>query len=295
LEFRKSPESLAVLVVGSDTLIEALPARPIQLAHACGALGFDLVVPLSWGDELVAESALRALAGRHPSPAVMCACPLVRERLVQVGADLASSLISLTPPPVAVARHLRTIVGNQMGSLSFVGKCPGASETHFDVIYRPQDFLAEILDRGIRLDLLPETFEDRFPADRRRHVSLPGGCPAPEALWQRCNEMTLLELEGSDIAIDLAQHLMSPHPVLLDIAPALGCHCSGVTDSSRGASARVAVMSLEPPRSRTPTVTEAFIPDLTEAVVGPTAGSTTGIPRRPPMAVTPPGVIRSRR
>src|SRR5688572_9953136 len=70
MEFRKSPETLAVLVVGTDTLIEALPARPIQLAHACGALGFDLVVPLSWGDELVAEAALRALEPRDHTPAV---------------------------------------------------------------------------------------------------------------------------------------------------------------------------------------------------------------------------------
>jgi hypothetical protein len=182
-----------------------------------------------------------------------------------------------------------------MGSLSFVGRCPGATEAVFDVTYEPQEFLAEIRNRDIRLELLPETFLDQLPADRRRHVSLPGGCPAPEALWQRCDEMTLLELDGGDIAIDLAQHLLSPHPVLLDLAPALGCHCSGVTASNAGTSARVAVMSLEPPRSATPTVTEAFIPDLTEAVAGLDRGSPAGIPGRPPLAVTPPGAIRTNR
>ena len=77
-----SPDGLAIVVIGTDTLIEALPARPIQLAHACGALGFDLAIPLSWGDELVAEAALRALEAR-PGPAVLCTCPLVRRRLLR--------------------------------------------------------------------------------------------------------------------------------------------------------------------------------------------------------------------
>jgi len=42
-----TPEGLAIVVIGTDTLIEALPARPVQLAHACDALGFDLAIPLS--------------------------------------------------------------------------------------------------------------------------------------------------------------------------------------------------------------------------------------------------------
>src|SRR3972149_2302342 len=64
-------DRLTILVVGNDTVIEALPARPIQLAHACGRAGFDLVVPLSWGDQLVAEAARAAAACRQgvgPSP-----------------------------------------------------------------------------------------------------------------------------------------------------------------------------------------------------------------------------------
>ena len=127
LEFRKSPEQLAVLVVGTDTIIEALPARPIQLAHACGELGFDLVIPLSWGDELVAESAVRILESGSPKQAILCSCPLVRQRLLQSGADLADVMVSLAPSPAAVARHLRDSMGKRLGSLTYAGRCPGAS------------------------------------------------------------------------------------------------------------------------------------------------------------------------
>src|SRR4029450_14080932 len=44
----RSPDGLAIRIFGTDTLIEALPARPIQLANACSELGFDLAIPLSW-------------------------------------------------------------------------------------------------------------------------------------------------------------------------------------------------------------------------------------------------------
>lgn len=299
-ERRTPPESLAVLVVGTDTLIEALPARPIQLAHACGALGFDLVIPLSWGDELVAEAALRSLESRSPGPAVLCSCPLVRQRLLQYGADLEGALVSLAPSPAAVARHLRATVGDRLGSLSFVGRCPGATKPDYDVAYDPPALFSILKDRGILVEKQPVTYLDRLPPDRRRFVSLPGGCPAPEHLWQRCNEMNLVEVESSDLAIELAQHLVSPHPVLVDVAATLGCHCCGVTPSTADFSVRVAVASLEPPRSITPIVTDAVIPELAVAVRDHAKSfrngsyDVLGAPQRPPMAVTPPGALRVR-
>ena len=300
-ELRKSPETLAVLVVGTDTLIEALPARPIQLAHACGELGFDLVVPLSWGDELVAEAALRDLEGDPPSQAVLCSCPLVRRRLLQTGSDLAAAMVSLVSPPVAVGRHLRASIGDRLGSLTVVGKCPGATTPEFDVTYDPVGFLQILRDRGIKLETQPDTFVDRLPPDRRRYVSLPGGCPSPEMLWQRCHEMALAEVDGPDLALEIAQMLFQAQPTLVDLAAAVGCHCCGVTAENTGVSVRVAVTSLEPPRSSTPVITEAILPDLslavgqngTDDVTGP--GLPLGPSARPPMAVTPPSALAARR
>ena len=297
-EFRKSPELLAVLVVGTDTLIEALPARPIQLAHACGELGFDLVVPLSWGDELVAEAALGDLETEPPSQAVFCSCPLVRRRLLQAGADLAAAMVSLVSPPVAVARHLRASLGSRIGSLTFVGRCPGATTPDFDVTYDPADFLQILRDRGIKPESLPDTFVDRLPPDRRRHVSLPGGCPSPDMLWQRCHEMSLAEVDGPDLALEIAQHLFQSQPTLVDLAAGVGCHCCGVTSDNTGSSARVAVMSLEPPRSATPVITEAVLPDLALAVDVErerVPHVTLSPSLRPPMAVTPLSALAARR
>ena len=301
MEFRKSPETLAVLVVGTDTLIEALPARPIQLAHACGALGFDLVVPLSWGDELVAEAALRALEPRDHAPAILCSCPLVRQRLLQVGGDLASAMVSLAPSPVAVARYLRSSLTDRLGSLSFVGRCPGAVPPEYDVSYDPPTLLGILRDRGIEIRHQPDVYLDRLPPDRRRFVSLPGGCPTPELLWQRCNERTLVEIEGPELALDIAQHLVAPQSTLVDVATSVGCYCAGVTSPATDIAVRVAVASLEPPRSTTPVMTEAVIPELEVAAVASAKLSdesgydvTTG-GRRPPMAITPATALRNRK
>lgn len=300
-DFRKSPELLAVIVVGTDTLIEALPASPIQLAHACGELGYDLVVPLSWGDELVAEAALRTLENAAPTQAVFCSCPLVRERLLQPGNDLASVMLSLEAPPVAVARHLRATMGQRLGSLTFVGGCPGATSAEYDVTYEPSTFLDILADRAIKLELLPDTFVDRLPPDRRRHASLPGGCPFPELLWQRCNEMVLREADGPELALEIAQHLLLAQPALVDLASAVGCRCCGVTRSTTGTSARVAASSLEPPRATTPLFSTSVIPDLTLDVVDSSNSYQEGrygsseTRARAPMAVTPNTALGARK
>jgi hypothetical protein len=46
--------SRAAVILGNDAILAAEPSTTAQLAHACGAAGFDIIVPPSWGDELVA-------------------------------------------------------------------------------------------------------------------------------------------------------------------------------------------------------------------------------------------------
>lgn len=261
-----SSDDLNIVVIGNDALIEALPARPIQLAHACRAAGFDLVLPVSWGDEITAETTLRALERRNGSPAVLCACPIVRQRLLGTGSELAPLAIATLSPPVAAARYIRALYGDRVRHLAYVGSCPGARSQDYDVWYGPRDFLSLLHQQGIDTTAQPDFFDAVIPPDRRRFVSLPGGCPVPEALWDRCHERTLVALEGADLSLDLAQQLLARHPVLVDIAPALGCSCSGVTASTPGRTARIAVMSMEPPRAPGPVVDSAP-PDLLEPPV----------------------------
>ena len=52
----------SVVVLGADAVLAALPATPVQLAHACRALGYDVAFPASWGDEVVAGTCPRSSA-----------------------------------------------------------------------------------------------------------------------------------------------------------------------------------------------------------------------------------------
>ncbi|HEX7122032.1 MAG TPA: hypothetical protein VF178_06635 [Gemmatimonadaceae bacterium] len=258
--------ALNIIVVGNDTLIEALPALPVQVAHACLAAGFDHVFPLSWGDELVAAAALQALEQRPGEPAVFCACPFVRQRLLGAGAELAPLVINLPSPAVALARYLRAAYGSRLGSLTFVGRCPSARRGEYDAAHEPRELLAQFYARGIDVNAQPEVFEGVLPPDRRRFASLPGGCPTAEMLWSRSRERLLVELDERDLPIELAEILLERRPVLVDLAPGLGCACSGVAPATPGRSARIAVMSLEPPRASGPVI--ELSPSVLEVVLG---------------------------
>ena len=121
------PGTMAVAVLGADMMLAALPATPVQVAHACLASQYHVAVPASWGDELLAMECLKQLADRGPRPAVMCTCPYLRSELLAVGPDLAPVLVSLVPPPVAVARYLHALYGRDRIHMTYIGSCPGAA------------------------------------------------------------------------------------------------------------------------------------------------------------------------
>lgn len=243
---------MPVVVLGTDAVLAALPATAVQLAQACRRAGFASAVPVSWGDELVAHACLEELATRT-GPAVCAACPRARERLRSAGPALARVVVPLASPPAAVARYLRRLAGETPLHVTYVGGCPGGIDPAIDAQVAPADFVAALVARGIAPAEQPEVFDDVLPPDRRRHLSLPGGVPAPDALWA-AGGRRLVEISGPDEVAQLAEHLLSDEPVLIDLAPAHGCACSGATGALPPRAARLVVEGLEPPRASGPIV-----------------------------------------
>jgi len=246
-----------VAIIGNDAVLEAAPATPVQLAHACLRRGFTVAVPASWGDELVATEAVRRLASRARGPAVMCVCPFVRSRLLAPGPDLAPFLVSLVAPPVATARYLRAAYGEHGVHITYIGGCPSAEDPSIDEHLTPDGFLADLAEHGIALAEQPLVFDSIVPPDRRRWCSLPGGTPTAESLWGDSDARTLVEIDRDDVSTDLAQHIITHEHVLLDLAPGLGCVCSGAIRSSPSRAARAAVAGVEPPRAPKPVIDPA--------------------------------------
>lgn len=262
------------VVLGADAYLTARPATPIQMAHACRAAGFDVAIPAAWGDELIALDCARQLVDRTILPAVFCACERVYERLMAPGPELAPFLIRTAAPPVATARYLRELYRDAPLDITYVGTCPSARDPIIDRQIEPATFLADLAQRGIDPTNEATVFQAVFAPDRRRCYSLPGGLPtdemlqglnpagrsvgAVEPLVARCT----IEITADEYAADLAQYLLLQEPVLLDLAPRLGCVCSGAVGTTQPGRARSAVVALEPPRSPHPIVDPAVSVDL---------------------------------
>ena len=237
------------IILGADAVLAALPASPVQLAHACQALGFELAAPATWGDELIAERCLQQLAGYEHATAVMCSCPLVTERLTRASTTLEPFMLTFTSPPVATARYLRAAYEGQMLHITYAGACPGADDESIDARMRPSELLDAFVERGIVLTAQPDCFDALVPLDRRRFYSLPGGSPSPELL-ERTTRHSLIELDGEDVVLELTQRLIEQSPALLDLAVPLGCACAGAGEHALAGQPRAGLLRLEPPRAR---------------------------------------------
>ena len=251
----------SVVILGNDAQLAARPATPVQLAHACLAAGYRAVVPASWGDELIAAATIRALASQRVRPAIQCVCPHVARRVLSVGSDLSPYLISLVSPPVAVARYIRRHSPGGV-RLTYVGRCPGAGDDSIDARLTPEELLAQLAERNIALASQPLVFESVIPPDRRRHRSQPGGLPSPESLWGGDRPTTVEIVSEDDLVSEIAEKVLAATNSLLDLAPSVGCVCSGAIASAMPHRARADVVALEPPRAPSPVVNEEFAAGL---------------------------------
>jgi hypothetical protein len=280
-----------IVVLGTDALLAALPATPVQLAHGCLRAGFANAIPASWGDELIATAVLRRLPQFGSGPAIQCSCPIVAHRLLSAGGDLRPVLLPLVSPPVAIARYVRELAKPAKTRITYVGACPGAIDDSIDIRMSPESLIAMLGERDIVLEEQPRVFESIIPPDRRRYRSQPGGVPTADALWTELGSRALVEIESDDFITEIAQHLLAGKNVLIDAATRLGCACSGAAKGARRS--REEIVALEPPRSVAPVVDERPSIDLDMPVpaaprtpVDVIAVPTT--PRSMPI-VTPPG------
>ena len=249
-------QTVPIVIIGTDALLAALPATPVQLAHACLRAGFASALPASWGDEIIAAAVLRRLPQHGNHPLIQCSCPIVAHRLMTVGGDLRANLLSFVAPPVALARYVRRVSQPTRTRITYVGNCPGAVDEAIDIRMTPDALIAMLSERHISLEDQPRVFEAVIPPDRRRYRSQPGGIPTAEALWAQPSPRALVELANDDVVAELAQHLLTGKNILIDGSIRLGCVCSGGIAGVPGATARERIAALEPPRSNAPVVEE---------------------------------------
>ena len=242
--------SLRVIILGTDALLEARPATPIQLARACLKAGYDFVAPVSWGEELLATRIIESVKDIAPPSSLIVHCPFVAEALREQN-EVLPMMWRAAAPPVVAARYVRAAFAPRTLHVTYAGHCPGASAPDLDACMLPQVLFGLLLEMGIDPDEEPKYFEEMLPPDRSRYASLPGGVPDPALLHDsagaRLREAAAATLRAVALAFE------SSEPVVIDLEAASGCVC---------ARDRFAASQLEPPRSPTPVVTSGLDVDL---------------------------------
>ena len=268
---RPVPATPAIIILGADALLAVRPATPGQLTNACYAAGYSAVIPASWGDELVAAGCLNQIAARGQDSVVLCSCPRVAERLRRVG-NLAPHLLPMASPPVLAARYLRARAGATGVHITYVGDCPGASDPAIDRHATPAALFRSLGKRGIVPSEQPSDVDERLTRDARRFYSLPGGAPAPNWLYAEKRGYTLIEPTARDFLAEVAFRISEKERRVIDLAPRLGCACSGAVVGEPWTGARDNVAAMEPPRA-VHEVLDHDVPLEMSAPIEPWAGS----------------------
>ena len=245
----------AVVILGTDAFLAARPATPVQLANACLAAGYSAAVPASWGDELVAAACVKRLASRGDEAVIVCSCPRVVERLRRV-TSLRNHLLAFVPPPVAAARYLRARAatagpGATGGGLTitYIGDCPGAADPAIDRYATPASLLRSLQRRGIVPADQPTVMDERVARDGRRFYSLPGGAPAPNWVYAEGRGSGVVEPDSKDYLAEIASLVARKERAVIDLAPRLGCACSGAVPGLPWGEVRQYVSATEPARA----------------------------------------------
>lgn len=216
--------------------------------HAALAAGFDAVVPVSLGDELVAGETLRLAQLKGRRPVVHCACPFALAQLCRREANLADAVVAVAPAAVALARALRSDEA-RAAHITYIGGCPGAQDPSIDLQVMPDAFLRGLEQKGIATSSQPEFFSDRIPPDRRRFLSMPGGFPRPELITALLRRSVVALNGNANPMLIVADALFDGGVTMIDPAGAYRCVCAGADQGLPIADGRLAITQHEPARA----------------------------------------------
>lgn len=248
---------MQVVILGTDALIAARPAEPVQLWLACQSLGYDFVAPVTWGEELIASWLAGRMVELGSRSAVAASCPLVDDRLEAW--TVQPPVLRTVAPPVACARYVRAAFHPRQVHMTYVGACPGAETGEIDAHLMPDVLFARFIEAGVNLAGQPRHFDGQIPPDRARYASLPGGAPAADWLAHRGVRL----VEAAPRTVNTVAHA-GHEPVMIDLATS--CHCACARN-------RIEAARLEPPRTFVPVVMNLRVPvsdhDVTEPEPAP--------------------------
>ena len=234
---------VAALLAPSFPAGFSVPAA--QLVGAFKAAGFDHVVEVAQGADLVSCAYAEHLEANPTGVHIATACPAVAEYVRKYHPELVDRLVPVVSPMIATAMAVKELHGGDVRCV-FIGPCVAkkaeARDPHvqrvIDEVLTLQEAHRLFAARGVDPAAAPEAAWDEPAAGRARVFPLPGGLLESAGLDRGILDPDVLVVSGHDETVEVLDSLGEAdtgQTLLVEALMCRGCYCGpGISSSEPG-------------------------------------------------------------
>jgi nitrogen-specific signal transduction histidine kinase/NAD-dependent dihydropyrimidine dehydrogenase PreA subunit len=216
-----------------------------QLVGAFKAAGFDLVVEVAQGADLVSAAYAEYLQAHPTGVHIATACPAVAEYVRKYHPELVDRLVPIVSPMVATALAVKELHGERMHCV-FIGPCIAKKAEMRDPELAPvidevltlQEAHRLLASRGVDPAKAVAAEWDAPAAGRARVFPLPGGLLESAGLDRGILDPDVLVVSGHDETVEVLDSLGEAdtgQTLLVEALMCRGCYCGpGISSSEPG-------------------------------------------------------------
>ena len=216
-----------------------------QVVGALKAAGFEYVVEVAQGADMVSRAYAEHLEANPTGVHIATACPAVAEYVRKYHPELVDRLVPIVSPMIATALAVRELYGDNVRCV-FVGPCVAkkaeARDPHLpdviDEVLTLQEAHRLLAARGVESATAAEAEWDAPDAGRARVFPLPGGLLESAGLDRGILDPDVLVVSGHDETVEVLDSLADAdtgQTLLVEALMCRGCYCGpGITSSEPG-------------------------------------------------------------
>ena len=216
-----------------------------QVVGAFKAAGFEYVVEVAQGADMVSRAYAEHLEANPTGVHIATACPAVAEYVRKYHPELVDRLVPIVSPMIATALAVRELYGDNVRCV-FVGPCVAkkaeARDPHLpdviDEVLTLQEAHRLLAARGVESATAAEAEWDAPDAGRARVFPLPGGLLESAGLDRGILDPDVLVVSGHDETVEVLDSLADAdtgQTLLVEALMCRGCYCGpGITSSEPG-------------------------------------------------------------
>ncbi len=216
-----------------------------QVVGAFKEAGFDYVVEVAQGADLVSRAYADFLDANPTGVHIATACPAVAEYVRKYHPEMVDRLVPIVSPMIATALAVRELFGDDVRCV-FVGPCVAKKAEArdpllpavIDEVLTLQEAHRLLAARGADPATAPEAAWDEPAAGRARVFPLPGGLLESAGMDRGMLDPDVLVVSGHDETVEVLDSLSEAdtgQTLLVEALMCRGCYCGpGISSSEPG-------------------------------------------------------------